>query len=68
MVTQESLCKKSDELLESWINGNRKHVVGTLLKIKDHAVGLYLTTRMTRYLEDHDRYIFLTLLYNRMEE
>ena len=68
MITQISLEKRTDELKESWINGNRKHVVGTLIQYtkKNVLIGLYLTSELTWHFGENDRSILLKLLNNKM--
>jgi hypothetical protein len=54
-----------EQLLETWINGNRKDVVEYLLTMKKPRA-IHMAVRLALRMTSEDREVFLKLIENRM--
>lgn len=58
----------ADELVESWINGNRTYVVQQVATERNQARAGLLSALIFSQLSEQDRPVYLRLLTNRLGE
>jgi hypothetical protein len=58
----------ADELVESWINGNRKYVVQQVCTERNQARAALLSALIFSQLDTSQRTTFLRLLVNRVND